>query len=91
MRFDWDKAKRLRNLREHGVDFVGLETLFESETYTVIDDRFDYGEVRLLTLGLLNGEVLAISHTESDEVIRIISVRKAQRHEQETYFKTVRD
>ena len=84
MRFEWDENKRRADINGHGIDFVGVEDLFESETYSVIDERFDYGETRYYTVGFLNGEVLVVSHTEEDEVIRIISVRKANRNEEET-------
>lgn len=91
MRFEWDEAKRIENLRKHGIDFRDVIELFDSETYTVVDDRFDYGEVRLLTLGIVKGRVLAVTHTEQDDLIRIISARKGEKHEQEIYFKQVRD
>lgn len=91
MRFEWDEAKRIEGLRKHGIDFRNAIELFDSETYTVVDERFDYGEVRLLTLGVVKGRVLAVAHTEEDDLIRIISVRKAEKHEQEIYFKQVRD
>ena len=44
---------------------------------TVEDDRFDYGEERFVTFGLLQGHVVAVVHTESENYIRIISARKA--------------
>ena len=91
MRFEWDEAKRIENLRKHGLDFRDAIELFDSETYTVVDDRFDYGEVRLLILGIVKGRVLAVTHTEQDDLIRIISARKGEKHEQEIYFKQVRD
>ena len=91
MRFEWDEKKRLMNISRHGIDFRDATLVFESETYTVVDDRFDYGEVRLLTLGIVNGRILAVTHLEDDDLIRIISVRKAERYEQETYFTKVRD
>lgn len=56
-----------------------------------MDDRFNYGEIRFLTLGMLNGRVVAVSHTETDEVTRIISVRKASKNEEEIYDKESRD
>jgi uncharacterized DUF497 family protein len=66
MRFEWDEAKRRSNLRDHKIDFaaVARENIFYAPTVTEIDDRFDYGERRLFTLGLLSGEVVAIIHTE---------------------------
>jgi len=91
MKFEWDANKRLINLQRHGIDFADVWRVFENETHTVIDDRFDYGEVRYLSFGLLFGEIVAVSHTETDEVIRIISVRKAEKYEQETYFREIRD
>jgi uncharacterized protein len=91
MEVKWDETKRLTNLRRHGIDFADVWQFFENETYTQIDDRFDYGEMRFLSLGLLFGEVIAVSHMEYEGVIRIISARKAEKHEQEAYFKEVRD
>ena len=87
-RFEWDEAKRLSNLRRHGIDFAAVGEVFEIAPVTILDDRYDYGEERYLTLGLLKGRVVAIVHTESDDnVIRIISARKAERHEEIKYFK----
>lgn len=91
MEFEWDEAKRKSNLRDHGIDFVGIEKVFEGETVTILDDRFDYGEKRFVTFGLLDGRVVAIAHTETDEVIRIISVRKATTNEESSYFKEISD
>lgn len=91
MRVEWDEEKRAANLKKHGIDFADVENIFADEVYTIVDDRFDYGEIRYLSLGLLFGEVVAISHTETDEIIRFISARKAEKHEQETYFREIRD
>jgi len=91
----WDEAKRASNKIRHKIDFADLMDVFENETATQIDDRYDYGEPRLLTFGLLQGQVVAIAHTETvsgdDIVIRIISSRKAEKYEQEYYFKKIRD
>ena len=91
MRFEWDEAKQRKNLRQHGFDFLECEGVFAAETYSVLDDRFDYGEVRIITFGVLNGRVVAITHTESDEVTRIISIRKAVKNEEEIYYKEIRN
>ena len=91
MRFEWDEAKRKANIRRHGIDFAAVERVLAGPTITILDDRFDYGETRLLTFGLLNGEVVAITHTETDEVIRVISFRKASKNEEKNYFKEVSD
>ena len=86
MRFAWDEAKREANIRKHGIDFVGIEELFEGYTITIEDDRFNYGEQRFVTFGMLEGRVVAVAHTESADVIRIISIRKATRRDEESYF-----
>jgi uncharacterized DUF497 family protein len=91
MEFEWDEAKRKSNLRNHGIDFVGIEQVFNGETVTILDARFDYGEERFVTFGLLDGRVVVIAHTETDEVIRIISVRKATKYEESSYFKEISD
>ena len=92
---DWDEHKRASNLKKHGIDFADLLELFENETATEQDERFHYGEARLLTFGLLNARVIAVVHTEtevgSNSLIRIISARLAEKHEQEYYFKKIRD
>ena len=91
MRFEWDEAKRRSNLRRHGIDFAAVERVLDGPTVTFLDDRFDYGEARLLTFGLLKGEVVAITYTETDEVIRVISFRKGSKNEEKNYFKEVSD
>jgi len=91
MNFEWDENKRLINLRLHAVDFVDVQKVFDNEVYAVIDDRFDYGEIRFYALGLLNGRVLAVVYTQTENAIRIISARKANKYDQEKYFKEIRD
>jgi uncharacterized DUF497 family protein len=89
MHFEWDNRKRRANIARHGIDFADLAPLFDGETITVLDDRYDYGEFRFITLGVLNGIVMTIAHTEMDDVIRIISARRATRYEEENYFKKI--
>lgn len=91
MRFEWDESKRLSNLRKHGLDFSDVATAFEQETATVTDDRFDYGETRYVTLSILQGVVVAIVHTEVDQLVRVISFRKATPREEVFYYEKIRD
>ena len=86
MEFEWDEAKRLANIRKHGIDFIDIPAMFDTDTVTVEDDRYDYGEQRFVTFGLLQGRVIAVVHTESGDRIGIISARKATKYEQRTYF-----
>ncbi len=81
--------KRRSNLRKHGFDFEEAAEVFSSFTYTIEDDRFPYDERRFITVGLLKNTVVAIVHTETDEEIRIISMRKATRYEEAVWFRSV--
>ncbi|MCI0554117.1 MAG: BrnT family toxin [Anaerolineae bacterium] len=83
--------ERLINIRKHGIDFADVPAIFELDTVTVIDDRFEYDETRYQTLGLLKSRVILVVHTESETVIRFISARKATKYEEEIYFREVSD
>ena len=85
----WDEAKRRGNLHKHGIDFAGVESLFQGNTITVEDDRFSYGEQRFVTFGMLEGRVVAVAHTEQNKTIRIISIRRATRREEQSYFSAI--
>jgi uncharacterized DUF497 family protein len=91
MRFEWDEAKRRSNLHHHGIDFNVIERVLSGPTISVLDDRLDYGEMRIQTFGLLNDKVVAITHTQTDEVMRVISIRKATKYEEKNYFRKVND
>jgi uncharacterized DUF497 family protein len=90
MRFEWDETKRRSNLRKHRIDFVDVEKVFAGETITLLDDRSPH-EIRFLTFGLLKGSVVSIAHTETDQVIRLISVRKASKNEENIFFKEIKN
>jgi uncharacterized DUF497 family protein len=89
MRFTWSKAKRKLNIEQHGFDFVDAPRVFEGPTFTYEDDRFEYSEQRFVTLGILDEFVVSVVHTETSRVIRIISLRKATKHEQAIFFKNI--
>ena len=86
MRFTWDEKKRLRNLKDHGFDFMDAQRVFGGPTFTYEDDRFRYEEQRLVTLGLFKGIPVSIVHTETKDRIHIISLRKATRRETALLF-----
>jgi len=87
VQFSWDEAKRQVNIRKHGLDFADASAVFESTTFTFEDDRFNYGEQRYITLGLLHGRVVIIAHTEHHDEIRMISMREGTTREQILYFR----
>jgi uncharacterized DUF497 family protein len=91
MRFEWDETKRQSNIRKHGIDFADVVVLFAGDTLTMEDTRFDYGEARYITLGQLKGHVIVVAHIENEDLIRIISARKATKNEEIRYFQGIAD
>jgi hypothetical protein len=89
VRFTWDDKKSRANLKKHGIDFAEAEAVFAGLILTFEDDRFEYGESRFVTVGMLNDIVVVVAHTETDEEIRIISMRKATKNEQKIYFQEI--
>jgi uncharacterized DUF497 family protein len=87
MIYEWDDAKNRSNFAKHGLDFADAERVLTGPCVTFVDGRFDYGEARLITLGLLAGRVVVIAHAPRGDGTRIISMRKANRREQKIYQK----
>jgi uncharacterized DUF497 family protein len=87
MKLEWDAAERRANLAKHKLDFADVEDVFHGATFTLGDERFAYGENRFITVGMLRGTVVVIAHTEQGGVLRVISMRKATRNEEEIYFR----
>ncbi len=86
-RYTHDAKKRAANLKKHDYDFKDAPLVIEgSATVTFEDRRFDSSEQRFITLGVPRDEVVVIATTETDEEIRVISMRKAERHEEEIYY-----
>ena len=63
--------------------------MFAGDIVTIPDDRFEYGEDRYITLGLLKLRVIVVAHTERRRVIRLISARKATPREEKLYFQEI--
>jgi len=89
MDITWDEKKRASNLAKHGLDFKDARRVFDGPTFTFPDTRFDYGEERFVSIGLLNIDVVVLVHTENDHEIRIISMRKGTTNEQKIFFKNI--
>ena len=86
MEFEWDQKKASRNKEKHGVSFETAASCFRYPLLTKVDDRFEYGEVRLQSIGVTPlGAYLCIIHTEREGRIRIISARKASSKERQVY------
>ena len=89
MQFSWDEAKRKANIAKHGLDFADASHVFESPMVLFEDDRQDYGEQRMIGIGLLESLVVLIVHVESETHIRIISMRKAGNNETDLYYQNI--
>jgi uncharacterized DUF497 family protein len=83
--FEWDDAKRKRNLAKHGVDFAEIEDFNWADAVRFVDERQDYGEVRFVALGYLNDRLYVCVYTQRGHHYRIISLRKANRREEDIY------
>ena len=59
----WDESKRRKNIKDHGLDFVGYEVIWDNFTITREDVRQAFGEKRLVTFGILEGTVAVLVYT----------------------------
>jgi uncharacterized protein len=87
MNFTWDEPKRQSNLKKHGLDFADAAKVFRGPLVLFEDQRESYGEQRMIGIGLLDYLVVLIVHVESDDSIRIISMRKADSDETDLFYK----
>ncbi|BCL35012.1 BrnT family toxin [Nostoc sp. MS1] len=86
MEFEWDESKNQGNITKHGFDFADAYRIFNLPMLVQLDEREDYSEDRYIGIGLLDGRCVVVVYTESDdEIIRIISLRKALSHERKYY------
>ncbi|MCM7887570.1 BrnT family toxin [Enterobacter sichuanensis] len=88
--FEWDTNKAKSNLIKHGIRFEEAVLVFDDRYHLSLQDRHENGEFRWQTIGLVHGLiVIMVAHTvrfeSGDEVIRIISARKADRKERSRY------
>lgn len=92
MKFEWEDDKNRQNIIKHGVSFEDAIGIFDGFTVDRLDDRFDYGEMREISIGLLKGvAMLVVVHTDREGVCRIISARPAVKSERRIYEKAIRE
>ncbi len=90
MRFAWDDAKNEINIRDHKIDFTDVPAVFNGPMLVELDERLDYGEDRWIGIGLLRGMPVVVVFTERrGDTIRIISARKANKHERQKLTKAI--
>lgn len=90
MRFEWDDAKNASNRLKHGLSFETASEVFDDPLHLSSADRIVEGEQRWLTIGVVGGVVVVVvAHTwrerNGEEIVRIISARKATRQERRAY------
>ncbi len=81
MLFDWDDEKSDKNLRCRGFDFEYAAHVFDGETEEFIDARDDYGEIRIIAFGYIDGKMYAVVYTQRDDVRWIISAFRCKSKE----------
>ncbi len=85
MKFEWDNNKEANNIKKHGISFIVAAQLFFKPHYEKRSDQNN--EERYLAVGELEGRVLAVVYTRREEKYRIISARRANKHEEAAYKK----
>lgn len=92
MWFEWDEKKNKINTRKHGVDFSDAWEMFTFPMLVMSDRRKNYGETRHIGLGNIQGRIMVMVYTERKRnVIRIISLRKANKREQANFEKAIKN
>jgi uncharacterized protein len=92
MKFEWDEAKNLTNIRKHGFDFADAEEIFRGLVIAEPDTHEDFGEERWRGLGTIGGRIVQVVFCErASETVRIISLRKATSRESKEYAKALKD
>tara|TARA_R110002072_G_scaffold103657_4_gene227425 strand:- start:948 stop:1235 length:288 start_codon:yes stop_codon:yes gene_type:complete len=87
--FEWDAEKARTNQLKHRVDFALAVEIFEGPRLEVPDTREVYGEDRYISVGEVAGRCLVVVHAPRDGKTRIISARKATKHEQALYYREI--
>ena len=92
MKFEWDENKNLVNIQKHSVDFNNVPEIFNGPMIINIDDRIDYGEERYIGIGFLRDIIAVVIFVEKDDdIIRIISARKANKNESKIFKKEIKN
>jgi len=87
--FEWDADKAEANLRKHRIAFEAARRVFEDDFAVEWPDAdLPYGEMRFVITGMVDGRLRRVAYTERNDRIRIISARKATRHEQREYYRS---
>ncbi len=90
MRYTWDAAKNRANVKRHKIAFEDAQRIFEGPTVERVDDRFDYGEIRVYAIGLVRGLEITVIYTDRDGDERhLISAWRSEPHERRHYWQNL--
>jgi uncharacterized DUF497 family protein len=90
MPYTWDESKNRRNIELHRVSFKVAVRIFEGPILEAEDDRFDYGEVRVKAIGMVDHRTVVVVFTDRGRnERRIVSARKADSTEAQAYFEAI--
>jgi uncharacterized DUF497 family protein len=88
--FEWDDEKRRRNIEKHGIDFIDAREIWQGPVLEAPSSQSHHGEDRTLAIGLYEGRCITIVYTWRGGNRRLISARKARKHEQADYENATR-
>jgi uncharacterized DUF497 family protein len=89
-RFTWDPKKNEANLSRHAISFQDAAGIFDGPTVERVDDRFDYGEVRIYAIGLVNGVEITVIYTDRENDVRhLISAWRSEPHERRAFWQNI--
>jgi uncharacterized DUF497 family protein len=91
MRITFDVAKRDATFNERGLAFEDAATVFQGKTLDMVDDRFDYGEERIVGVGRLAGRMVIVVRTQRADARQVISIRKANEREEKRFAERLRE
>ena len=89
MEFEYDPEKAEQNFAKHGVDLLEGALIFENPTLEWLDARHDYGEDRIVAIGMADDQFLVVVYVKRGDVIRLISTRKGGRRDRKKYEKAI--
>jgi uncharacterized protein len=87
MIYEWDAGKAAANLAKHGVPFDAIHEFDWTTSIERVDDRKEYGELRIIAVGYIDARIHVVVYTPRGDRLRIISLRRASRDEEQIYAK----
>ena len=92
MNFEWDEDKNQENIRKHGLDFGDAWEIFRFPLLENLDTGTYYGDERWTGIGLLGNRIVVVTFAQrGTDSVRIISLRKALKHERKKFEEAIRD